>query len=180
MKKNIIFILAFALLSIAVISCGDNKEPKEEVTPIEEIQKEEAQEVPPAPEVDETTIEPEAPKAEEAAEVKPKAEKAKPAAKDPKAPMMGRVVSLNKILASADGAVTKAEAKQLLKRKQLVVFQEGSSASGKIYFVYNADGSFAGKKLAKNADNKMIGIIGNIKKIKGVSIIIADKIMAAQ
>jgi hypothetical protein len=57
-----------------------------------------------------------------------------------------------------------------------IVFLVGEGKKAKIYFVFNEDGSFAGKKLAKYASNKYVGIIGKQKVVGGLNIIIAEMI----
>ena len=60
-----------------------------------------------------------------------------------------------------------------------MVFCVEKGKSCKIYFVYNSDGTFAGKKLAKYANNKKVGIVGKAKTVSGINIIIADMIESA-
>lgn len=87
-------------------------------------------------------------------------------------PIQGQVVSLNNIVLSGNGKVTKEEAKRLAENGSPIVFKSGNT----IYFVYNEDGSFAGKKLANFAGNDKVGVIGKTKKVNGLNIIIATMI----
>lgn len=95
---------------------------------------------------------------------------------EPPKPIKGKVVSLNDIVGGGSGKVNKDQAKELAEKGNPIVFMVGEGKSAKIYFVYNEDGTFAGKKLAKYADNEFVGIIGKTKKVKGLNIIIAEMI----
>ncbi|HRP01509.1 MAG TPA: hypothetical protein PLE30_02565 [Candidatus Kapabacteria bacterium] len=88
--------------------------------------------------------------------------------KSPK-PIKGQVVSLNDIVIGGKGTITKDQAKELAEKGNPIVFKSGKT----IYFVYNEDGSFAGKKLASYANNATVGIVGKTKKVNGINIIIA-------
>lgn len=87
-------------------------------------------------------------------------------------PIEGQVVSLNDIVMGGKGTVTKDQAIKLAENGNAIVFKSGK----KIYFVYNEDGTFAGKTLAKYASNAKIGIVGKTKKVNGITIIIAKMI----
>jgi hypothetical protein len=88
-------------------------------------------------------------------------------------PMKGTVVALNKMIGAGNGKVTKDEAIKLADQGQPIVFMSGS----KIYFIFNADGTFAGKKLANYANNKAVGIVGKVITLKGgLKGIVADLI----
>lgn len=87
-------------------------------------------------------------------------------------PIQGQVVSFNNLVMGGNGSVTKDEAKKLADNGSPIVFKSGS----RIYFVYNEDGTFAGKKLANYAGNQKVGIMGKIKKVKGLNIIIMTMI----
>ncbi len=96
---------------------------------------------------------------------------------NPKAkPVKGYVASLNAVVLGQDGRVNKAEAKKLAEKAQPIVLVVEKGATKKIYFVLNEDGSYAGKKLAKYANNKFVGVVGKIKRAKGVDFIIATLI----
>lgn len=184
MKKILFVICVFAISSLIILSCGSPK--KEEPINKEQsqlnvekksdvkIEKEDTEEA-----VTETKLEE---KEEEKVETKlgtpPQAEESKLEMKkeldNSKSPMKCQIVQLSKaVLSNSFSMMGKKIAKELVaKGKILVVVNQ----HGKIYFVYNQDGSFAGKKLAKYAANKFIGIIGKRKTINGVNIIIAEKI----
>jgi hypothetical protein len=87
-------------------------------------------------------------------------------------PIQGQVVSLNDLMMGGKGKVTKEQAQRLVETGNPVVFKSGKT----IYFVYNEDGSFAGKKLANYASNEKVGIIGKTKKVNGLNIIIMSMI----
>lgn len=91
-------------------------------------------------------------------------------------PIKGTVISFSDFVIGGKGAVTKDEAIQLAEKGSPLVFLTGTGKNQKIYFVFNEDGSFAGKNLAKYASNKAVGIIGKTKTVKGMNIIIAQMI----
>ncbi len=95
---------------------------------------------------------------------------------EPAKPIKGKIVSLNDIVGGGTGKINKEQATELAEKGNPIVFMVGKGKSAKIYFVYNEDGTFAGKKLAKYANNENVGIIGKIKKVKGLNIIIAEMI----
>ena len=87
-------------------------------------------------------------------------------------PIKGQVVSFNDLVMGGKGTVTKDQAKELAEKGNPIVFKSGKT----IYFVYNEDGTFAGKKLANYANNANVGIVGKTKKVNGINIIIASMI----
>lgn len=89
-------------------------------------------------------------------------------------PIKGKVVSLAQMLLDKVGKVTKEEAMKQAEEGKPIVFLVGEGKKAKIYFVFNEDGSFAGKKLAKFADNKFVGIVGKTQSINGLNIIVAE------
>ena len=91
-------------------------------------------------------------------------------AKKSSKPIKGQVVSFNDLVLGGKGTITKDQAKELAEKGNPIVFKSGKT----IYFVYNEDGSFAGKKLANYANNPTVGIIGKTKKVNGINIIIAN------
>lgn len=91
-------------------------------------------------------------------------------------PVKGRVVSLSKFILDKQGIVGKDEAIKEAEEGKPIVFLVGEGKKAKIYFVFNEDGSFAGKKLAKFAANKFVGIIGRTQTVNGINIIIAEMI----
>jgi len=94
----------------------------------------------------------------------------------PSKPMKGYVASLNDMVTGGTGKIDKAKATELAEKGNPIVFVTGKGKSAKIYFVYNEDGTFAGKNLAKFAANEFIGIVGKVKKVNGLNILIAEKI----
>ncbi|MCX7908657.1 MAG: hypothetical protein N2560_03980 [Ignavibacteria bacterium] len=91
-------------------------------------------------------------------------------------PLKGKVISLAKFILDGKGIVKKDEATREAEEGKPIVFLVGEGKKAKIYFVFNEDGSFAGKKLAKFADNNFVGIIGKTKVVNGLNIIIAEMI----
>lgn len=91
-------------------------------------------------------------------------------------PLKGKVISLAKFIIDGKGIVTKDEAMKDADDGKPIVFLVGEGKKAKIYFVFNEDGSFASKKLAKFADNKFVGIVGKTKVVNGLNIIIAEMI----
>ncbi len=89
-------------------------------------------------------------------------------------PIQGQVLSLNDLVIGGKGKVSKEEATKLVEKGNPLVFKSGK----KIYFVYNEDGSYAGKKLANFANAEKVGIVGKTKKVQGIDIIIMTLIDA--
>ena len=87
-------------------------------------------------------------------------------------PLKGQIVDFSALVLGESGAINKTKATALVGKGKPIAFKVGS----KIYFVFNADGSFAAKNLVKYANNKFVGIIGQVKIVNGLNIIIADKI----
>jgi len=84
-------------------------------------------------------------------------------------PIEGNVVSLNGLVMGGNGKVSKAEAQALAGNGNLILFR---ATNGTVYFVYNEDGSFAGKRLANFAHNDKIGMLGKSKVVNGVNVFI--------
>lgn len=122
-----------------------------------------------APKVKETKVEP---KETSKADVKQSASEQKKSGK----PMKGKVISLVKFVIDGKGVVNKEEATKEAEEGKPIVFLVGEGKKAKVYFVFNEDGSFAGKKLARYADNKFVGIVGKTKVVNGLNIIIAEMI----
>lgn len=91
-------------------------------------------------------------------------------------PLKGRVISLSKFVLDGKGIVNKEEATKEADEGKPIVFLVGEGKNAKIYFVFNEDGSFAGKRLAKFADNKFVGIVGKTRVVNGLNIVIAEMI----
>lgn len=91
-------------------------------------------------------------------------------------PLKGRVASLNDIMMGGDGKVDKVKAQELAEKGNPIVFVVGTGKKAKIYFVYNEDGTFGGKNLAKYANNTNVGVFGKVKTVNGINIIIATMI----
>ncbi|MBX3043419.1 MAG: hypothetical protein KIT33_05350 [Candidatus Kapabacteria bacterium] len=81
-------------------------------------------------------------------------------------PLEGTVVSLNALVMGGNGKVSKAEAQNLQSSGNLILFR---ATNGTVYFVYNEDGSFAGKRLANFANNDKVGLLGKAKTVNGIN-----------
>lgn len=175
---NLKYLLSLLIIAgmLLIVSCGgEEKQPELEKVEsvdalIEELETKE--EVAEDTVVEEVTIT-ETPAVEEKAlagktEEKP-AEEAAPAAKAgdyTKVPLEGTIVSLNALVMGGNGKVNKAEAQDLASKGNLILFR---ATNGTLYFVYNEDGSFAGKRLANFANNDKVGILGKGKVVDGVN-----------
>ena len=95
-------------------------------------------------------------------------------------PIVGKVVSLNEVYTGTFQQWTKADADTAAAHGTPFVLKVGTGSKAKIYVVLNEDGSFAGKKLAKFAFNKKVGVIGKTKVKNGVNFIIAELIEAME
>jgi len=115
-------------------------------------------------------------KVEQKQKTETKADVKKEANKKAGKPLKGRVISLAKYIIDYNGTVSKDEAMKEADEGKPIVLLVGEGKKAKIYFVFNEDGSFAGKKLAKYASNKYVGIIGKQKVVGGLNIIIAEMI----
>ncbi len=176
MKKFLIITAYFALFMLAVLNCEeagkkDADQPKDDTVteqPAKSIEDMQAADTTPA-----ETEQP-APEAEDVA-MASESEKEAKAEPEPQAsnkPMPGKVVSLKNMVFGGNENLTKAQATNMVAQGEPIVFLSG----GKIYFVYNEDGTFAGEKLAKYSIAEQIGIIGDVKRVKGVNVIIAKMI----
>ncbi len=85
----------------------------------------------------------------------------------------GTVASLNAIVVNQDGNVSKSQAVDLFKRAQPLVLKANN---GSLYFIYYADGFYAGKELARHADKASITVKGRVLTKHGINIIIYDEI----
>ncbi len=161
MKKIFALLFLSVLMSFAISSCGGEKEePPEDEVAMEDIGR--AYD-------DSMDTEDEMSEEEGAAEEQ--------AADEPKrtdyssSPLMGQVVSFNELVLNQDGVITADQAKDLVSRGQLLAFK---ADNGKVYFLYNADGSYAAKKMAQYAGAK-VGVYGTVKKVKNLNLFIVKK-----
>ena len=90
-------------------------------------------------------------------------------------PTIGTVVSVVALAKGVDGKIKKDEATKLAEAGSPLAFMVGTGKSAKVYFVINADGSFAGKQLAKFANLKKLGIEGTTKTVNGVNFFVATQ-----
>ncbi|MDX9791560.1 MAG: hypothetical protein WC313_02735 [Candidatus Kapaibacterium sp.] len=88
-------------------------------------------------------------------------------------PLEGTIVSLNHLIMGGNGKVSKAEAQDLVAKGNLILFR---ASDGAVYFVYNEDGTFAGKRLAGYANNSKVGMLGKSKVINGMNVFIMNMI----
>lgn len=87
------------------------------------------------------------------------------------AEVSGKTVNLSEVVSGKDGNVDKAQAVELVKANKPLAFM---SNDGKLYIVFNTDGTVANKNLARNAGNDF-KIIGKVHNKNGFQYIIADK-----
>lgn len=92
-----------------------------------------------------------------------------------KKPLQGTVVSFNDLVTGGTGKVNKATAQDLVSKGNLIVLQ---ATDGNLYFVYNEDGTFAGKRLAGYANNEKVGLLGKSKVVDGIHVFIMNLIEA--
>lgn len=94
--------------------------------------------------------------------------------KTPKPVVTGTVANLADILAGNSVALAPADAEKLVEKGQSLVLVSGTGKKAKVYFVMNADGSIAAKRIAKMAD-KNLEIFGTLSVRSGLNVVIADK-----
>lgn len=87
------------------------------------------------------------------------------------AEVTGRTVNLSEVVTGKEGSVDKATAVELVKANKPLAFM---SKDGKLYIVFNTDGTVADRNLARNADGEY-KIIGKVHNKNGFQYIIADK-----
>lgn len=100
-----------------------------------------------------------------------KGEAKKEAPKAASGMMEGYAISMNDLVTSNPKKLSKSKAMDLVSKGQLILFYSNNKA----YFVYHADGSFAGSRIAKMADAKAIKIKGDHRNKDGLRIIIAEE-----
>lgn len=89
-----------------------------------------------------------------------------------KTPLEGMVVSFSDLVMGGSGKVNPVKAKKLANKGYPIVVKTGN---GRIYWVYNSDGTFAGKKLARYAGND-VSVYGKAKRVDNLNVIIASRI----
>lgn len=82
--------------------------------------------------------------------------------------MTGKVVVISEMVKSNDGTVDKETAIKYFKGNQPMGFLTG----GKLYFVVNSSGMYAGKELARVANGGEVTITGDAKSANGLNYII--------
>ncbi len=92
-----------------------------------------------------------------------------------KKPLQGTVVSFDDLMIGGSGKVNKQKALDLVSKGNMIVLK---TVDGRLFFVYNEDGSFAGKRLAGFANNDKVGLIGKAKVVDGLNIFIMNLIEA--
>lgn len=167
MKKHLVLILTIAAIAIMMMACGGKTD---ETKPVEESQTEQAMPAEETPAVEETMpAEETAPAPAEAptptGETKAKTEPT--TTKSTSGALVGEIVSFDDVVKGGNGKVTSAEAEALMAKGSLLLFR----SSGKLYFVYSTSGAYAGKKLAKYADNSEVSITGKVAKKAGLNVI---------
>jgi|GEM_PF-1252898 hypothetical protein len=91
-------------------------------------------------------------------------------------PLTGTVVSLSEWLIGKSGKLSKADAQKFQDSGSPLVLLVGKGKSAKVYFVFNTDGSFAGKKLVNYAENATVNVYGKKKTTGGMNIVYMEKI----
>ncbi len=175
--NKIVLSFFVVLLAFAIVSCGgEKKEEPAGDTSMEQMDTQEPEtmeeQAPDTADIGDIQDE-EVQKEEMKEEKKESPKEEKKAMADPNVPIEGTVVSLYGLVTSGKMEVNKAEAIDLVNRDQLLGFKD---SKGTIWIVYNTDGSYAGKNLARHADGKL-GIKGKKRNIKGANILIADEMI---
>lgn len=172
MKFDLLKILFVSLLIFGVVACGGEKDEPEETIDetIDEVEKTVEEVADTTAEVAEEVLE----YAKEAADkAEDKVEKAVKRNDYTSSPMPCFVVSLNEVAAGREGRVSKSDAQALINNGQILGVK--NTATGEVYMVYHSNGMFAGSDLVNMAEIEKIGILGTAKLVKGVNIIMADK-----
>jgi hypothetical protein len=170
MMKNILFAI---LLSGLLFACGGNAEKD---TPQEEPATQEQVETAEAPATDTVAAPVEEGKTETATETEAttgaKEEATKTTSKVTSGGWTGKVVKLADVTTGNYEALTAARVKALVMAGQYV----GFLSDGTFYMVFNGAGNYDWKSLAKVADKASVTIEGKLKKVNGVSVIVATKV----
>jgi gas vesicle protein len=177
MKFDFLKLLFVSILIIGVVACGGKKEEEPEQTPEEKVEETMDKVEETAEQIADSTAE----MAEEVAEdVKDAADEAEKEVKKAvnrndytSTPMPAKVVNLNEIAAGRDGNISKSQAESLVANGQLLAVR--NLENDKVYLVYHSNGMYAGKDLVNMAEVERIGILGKAKTVKGVNVIMADK-----
>ena len=90
-----------------------------------------------------------------------------------KTPLEGKVVDFTKLLLEEEADVDAETAMNLARKGHPIAVQ---SKDGDLYFIYNANGTIASKKLAKHAGKETVKIYGEYKEVKDMKIVKASKI----
>lgn len=162
--KNLLLIL---LLSGLLIACGEEKEETQDPEEKQEQTLSEAEE----DAADTASV------AEEDVEVHKKHEhehdtkEEKKTTTATKGSWTGKVIKITDFIKGSSENLDVNRVKQLINAGQYVGFE----TNGTFYMVYNAAGNYDWKSLAKAA-GKEVTIEGKVKKVGGISIIIADNV----
>jgi len=89
-----------------------------------------------------------------------------------KKPLEGEIIAISDLGTGNYRKMTKDLAKQLVNNGEILAVK----SIDKVYFVYNADGSLASKKLASFANNSKVMMTGKSKVIDDMNIFILDLI----
>jgi FtsZ-interacting cell division protein ZipA len=178
--KRFFHISLIVLFTIALIACSeeakdDQQQPAEDQTAMEQPAQQQPDETAQqtdaeVPQQDERIVKEEDTKDAPPKEASKGEEKKEAPAATSGGEMDGYIISMNDLVTSNPKRLTAAQATALTDKGQLVLFYSGNTP----YFVYHADGSFAGKRLAKMADAASIKIKGTVKNKSGLKILIAD------
>jgi FtsZ-interacting cell division protein ZipA len=181
--KRFFHISLMVLFAIALFACSEEtkeeqQQPAEDQTALEQPAQQQPDETAQqtdaeVPQQDERVVKEEDTKDAPPKEASKGEEKKEAPAAASSGEMDGYVISMNDLVTSNPKRLNAAQATALTEKGQLVLFYSNNTP----YFVYHADGSFAGKRLAKMADAGFIKIKGTVKNKSGLKILIADEMI---
>ena len=163
-------IIALLTLSFVLFACGGKKE-QEKVDEMKEEVSEKVEET--AEDMEETAEEVVEDVKEGMKEVAKKTEELASGVtrqKQGKGEWTGTVVSLTDFVTGNPNNLTKDQAVEMVKANKMIAFY----VDGTPYMVFNTDGSYASKALAKSLDDGSTMIKGKLQNIGGMNVIIAD------
>jgi len=163
--KRIVLISSLIVITLLLFSsCG---EPKKEIPQDTEQIQEEQKDAETA-----TTETPEVKSEEMVTETGEAPEAVEPVKKDyTKEALRCQIVLLDDVATGNFRKLTKPMAQDMVEKGKILVVK---AENGSIFFVYNQDGTFGSKNLARYAANNYIGIIGKAKYQNDLNIIIAE------
>ncbi len=164
MKKLILLPALIIFTFLIITSCGEPKKEVPQDTTKEQMEQKES-ETPPSVQSEEKIVETETTLGEAPEVVVPEK-------KDySKEALRCQIVLLDDVATGNFRKITKPQATEFVGKGKILVVK---AENGAIFFVYNQDGTFGSKNLARYAANNFIGIIGKHKVQNGLNIIIAE------